>query len=85
MTKCIWIFISEVDEAQCIWRLVFGLDERSSVLIILQENFFFTIRPLWLSRHASNALRASGFCEENNLLEFEVNRLTQSSASAENA
>jgi len=45
---------SEVDEAQCLWLLDFDLDERSSVHIILQENFLFPVRHLWLSRHASN-------------------------------
>jgi len=33
---------SEVDEAQCLRLLDFDLDERSSVLIILQENFLLS-------------------------------------------
>jgi len=33
---------SEVDEAQCQRLLDFDLDERSSVLIILQENFLLS-------------------------------------------
>jgi len=33
---------SEVDETQFLWLLDFSLDERSSVLIILQENFLLS-------------------------------------------
>jgi len=34
--------LSEVDEAQCIWWKAYALDERSSVLIILQKNFLLS-------------------------------------------
>ena len=36
------VILCEVDEAQCVWRLAHGLDERGSIPIIMQDTFLFS-------------------------------------------
>ena len=36
------------DEAQCMWWLAYGVDERGSVPIIVGRNFSCSIRPFWV-------------------------------------
>jgi len=77
---------SEFDESQCLWLLDFSLDDRSSFLIILQENFLLSNPSFMVVTPCLECIAYQWFfCEENYLSEFEVDRSSQSSVFAENA
>jgi hypothetical protein len=53
--------LSEADEAQCTWWLDYGLYERGSVPINVQEIFLLSNSSSFLSDHASNSGLNGGF------------------------